>query len=200
MTYSAGAVKFSFWFLEFKTTAQLLCSGKTMEEIKCLNEANNIYNASSKARAKLIYNTTAVRMKALDPSFSALFCQSDLATQKLLTLTAILRHDRLFFEFFHEVIREQMLLGTNVLTDMDVRTFFQRKQSESEKVAAWTTETLDRLGKTYKNYLTGAGLLESRNGKKTTRKIYPPILDQPFVDWLQAHELGYMVNLLSGVR
>lgn len=200
MTYSAGAVKFSFWFLEFKTTAQLLCSGKTMEEIKCLNEANNIYNASSKARAKLIYNTTAARMKALDPSFAELFCHSDLSTQKLIALTAILKHDRLFFEFFNEVIREQMIMGTKEFTDIDVRAFFRRKQSENEKVAIWTTETLERLGRSYKTYLTGAGLLESSNAKEKSRKIYPPILEMPFTEWLETHELGYMINILSGVR
>ena len=32
--YSAGAVKFSFWFMEFRKEVQLLAQGKTFEEIK----------------------------------------------------------------------------------------------------------------------------------------------------------------------
>lgn len=41
--YSAGAVKFSFWFMEFRKTVQLLAAGKSFEDIKQLNEQENIY-------------------------------------------------------------------------------------------------------------------------------------------------------------
>ena len=41
--YSAGAVKFSFWFLEFRKVVQLLSAGKDYDEIKRLNEEENIY-------------------------------------------------------------------------------------------------------------------------------------------------------------
>ena len=34
--YSAGAVKFSFWFIEFRKTVQLLAEGKSFSEIKLL--------------------------------------------------------------------------------------------------------------------------------------------------------------------
>ena len=32
--YSAGAVKFSFWFMEFRKTVQLLSEGKSFADIK----------------------------------------------------------------------------------------------------------------------------------------------------------------------
>lgn len=41
--YSAGAVKFSFWFMEFRKTVQLLSEGKSFADIKKLNEETNIY-------------------------------------------------------------------------------------------------------------------------------------------------------------
>lgn len=199
--YSAASVKYSFWFLEFRTTVQYLCDGKTLDEIKQLNEEINIYNASSRARAKLIFNIVSARIRQLDSSFTTLFCNSDLRTQKVICLVSILKHESLFFDFFHEVIQEQMIIGTNELSDTDMRIFFKQKQVENDRVAGWSTETVTRLSSTYKDYLTHAGLLDGYNGKKeTTRKLYPPILDQSFADWLQAHELGYMVNLLSGVR
>lgn len=43
--YSAGAVKFSFWFMEFRKTVQLLSEGKSFADIKKLNEEINIYGA-----------------------------------------------------------------------------------------------------------------------------------------------------------
>lgn len=47
--YSAGAVKFSFWFMEFRKTVQLLSEGKSFADIKKLNEETNIYGGNSYA-------------------------------------------------------------------------------------------------------------------------------------------------------
>ncbi len=35
--YSAGAVKMSFWFMEFRKVVEFLAAGKTLEEIKEMN-------------------------------------------------------------------------------------------------------------------------------------------------------------------
>lgn len=41
--YSAGAVKFSFWFMEFKTVVKLLSEGMMLDEIKEKNQKENIF-------------------------------------------------------------------------------------------------------------------------------------------------------------
>lgn len=51
--YSAGAVKFSFWFMEFRKEVQMLSAGKSFDEIKKLSEDENIFGASTPARAKI---------------------------------------------------------------------------------------------------------------------------------------------------
>lgn len=61
--YSAGAVKFSFWFMEFRKTVQLLSEGKSFADIKKLNEETNIYGAPTKLRAQQIYSTVTARIK-----------------------------------------------------------------------------------------------------------------------------------------
>lgn len=174
--YSAGAVKFSFWFMEFRKTVQLLSEGKSFADIKKLNEETNIYGAPTKLRAQQIYSTVTARIKTLDESFYPIFLSSDLATQKLFVLTAALLHDTLFFDFVYEVVREKMILGSDELTDADIRIFFKNKQEQSEKVASLQDYTLRRLGSCYKTQLYEAGLLES-NQANSTRKILKPILD-----------------------
>lgn len=177
--YSAGAVKFSFWFMEFRKTVQLLSEGKSFADIKKLNEETNIYGAPTKLRAQQIYSTVTARIKTLDESFYPIFLSSDLATQKLFVLTAALLHDTLFFDFVYEVVREKMILGSDELTDADIRIFFKNKQEQSEKVASLQDYTLRRLGSCYKTQLYEAGLLES-NQANSTRKILKPILDIAF--------------------
>ena len=74
--YSAGAVKLSFWFSEFRKVIQLLNSGKTMEEIKTLNIEENIFAAPTAARTNQIFNTVSTRVKSLDKSFYKLLINS----------------------------------------------------------------------------------------------------------------------------
>ena len=42
--YSAGAVKLSFWFVEFRKVVQLLHDEKTMDEVKALAERLEVIN------------------------------------------------------------------------------------------------------------------------------------------------------------
>jgi hypothetical protein len=52
--YSAGMVKLSFWFLEFRKVIELLNSGKTINEIKDMNIKENIFSKEIKIN-KLFY-------------------------------------------------------------------------------------------------------------------------------------------------
>ena len=105
--YSAGLISQSFWFVEMKKVIKLIDDGKSEEEIKkmCIDE--NLFGAAKEYRAKRIYGYIWNRAKRLDKTLIDLFCTSDLATQKVINLIAILRSDRLFFEFMFEVYREK---------------------------------------------------------------------------------------------
>ena len=56
-TYSAGMVKLSFWFAEFRKVVGLLSAGKTLPEIRALNQAENIFAAPTQARTVQIYSS-----------------------------------------------------------------------------------------------------------------------------------------------
>lgn len=195
--YSASAVKHAFWFMEFRKVVSLRSEGKTWEEIKKLNEEENIFGAPTQARAKQIINTVSTRVKALDDSFYPVFMEEDLATQKLFALVAIMASDRLFAEFVYEVIREKMIIGINEYSPSDVRLFFKNKQEQSEKVAEWTDQTLERLGKIYRNFLMEAGVTDD---ERETRKILKPLLVPEMERWLEEQHMEYYLKALKGER
>ena len=195
--YSAGAVKMSFWFVEFRKVVDLLDQGKSIDEIRTLALNENLFAAPTALRASQIYSTVTGRIKSLDQSFVPLFQKSDLATQKLFALVAAMAYDTLFFDFVYEVIREKMILGSNELMDRDVRVFFKEKQQQNEKVAGWTDATLVRLGKCYKTMLYEAGVIDKA---KAARTILRPILDPELVRWLEQNNMGVYVKALAGVR
>ena len=63
--YSAGAVKHSFWFMEFRKVVSLRSEGKTWDDIKQLNDDENLFGASTSLRsnqilALLCHNTESV--------------------------------------------------------------------------------------------------------------------------------------------
>lgn len=195
--YSAGAVKVCFWFSEFRKVVALLNQGKSIEDVKALNQRENIFSAPTPLRAKQIFSTVSARVNSLDKSFYPLFLESDLATQKLFALVGAMAYDTLFFDFVYEVVREKMIIGTYELSDSDVRAFFKNKQLQAEKVARWTDATLTRLGRSYRTMLYEAGVMDK---SKNIRKIFKPILAPEFHLWLDEHGMGIFINALTGVR
>ena len=195
--YSAGAVKFSFWFNEFRKVVTLLRSGKTMQEVQTLAENDNLFSAATPMRGKQIFNTVRTRTSALSDEYYDIFDAGTLETQKLIALIAIMATDTLFFDFMNEVYREKLIIGDMMLCDADVRVFFLDKQRENEKVAGWKDETLVNLRKCYKTYLTQAGLLRRGAGD---RQIIKPLLDDQLTALLSKDDMKPVLNVLTGTR
>lgn len=195
--YSAGMVKLSFWFSEFRKVIQLVNAGKTLLEIKKMNLEENMFSAPTQPRAIQMFNTVSTRLKSLDQSFYRLFEQSDISNQKVITLIAVMQSDSLFFDFVYEVYREKLIIGVDELADSDFGIFFKNKQLQSDKVAKWTDYTLKNLGSCYKTMLMEAGVVERTIG---TRKILKPIIDKSLEDCLMANGMEITLHALTGVR
>lgn len=60
--YSAGAVKHSFWFMEFRKVVSLRSEGKTWDDIKQLNDDENLFGASTSLRSNQIWSTVTGRI------------------------------------------------------------------------------------------------------------------------------------------
>ena len=194
--YSAGLISQSFWFVEMKNVIKLIDDGKSDEDIKKMCIEENLFGAAKEYRAKRIYGYIWNRAKRLDKTLIDIFCTSDLATQKVINLIAILRSDRLFFEFMFEVYREKNILGIPIIEDADVNIFFKNKEIQSEDIADWTDGTKRRLRSIYFNYLKDANLLMVVDKKKT---ITPPILDIALERYLEACGESAMTKAITGV-
>ncbi len=196
--YSAGGVKFSFWFAEFRKLIELLSEGYSFNEIKEKAVSENVFLAPTEARGKQIYATVSSRAKYLDKAFYQIFKASDVSTQKLINLIGIMKSDALLGDFIYEVYREKLIIGADELTDSDIRIFFRDKQLQSEKVASWQDYTLKRLGAYYKTVLMEAGIIE--NSTNSTRKLIKPIIDKRLADQLLASDMKFYYDALTGVR
>lgn len=197
MVYSAGLMSQSFWFLEFKKAVKLRQDGLGYDEIKkkCIEE--NLFGAATENRVKRMAGYIVNRLKMMDDALVQLFMTSDLATQKLINLIAILRADRLFFEFVYEVYREKVILGIDCLEEADVNVFFTRKETQSDLIAGWKETTKKHLRSCYLNFMTDANLLTIMEKKKS---ITPPILDIALERYLKSVDEEAMIKALTGVN
>lgn len=193
--YSAGAVKFAFWFMEFRQIMGLLYDGNSFDEIKTMNEENNIFAISTPARRKQMFTTVSARIRSLGESIYPVFMNCDLTNQKMICLAAAMAHDTLFFEFVYEVIRNKIKTGENQFSDADIRVFFNDKQRQNQRAATWTEATLNRLGRTYKAQLHEAGFTDK--GQRV-RTITPPLLDPTFAQWLKEHDFMPILAAFNG--
>lgn len=196
-TYSAGLISQSFWFIEMKKIIKLIADGKTEDEIKKICIEENLFGAAKEYRAKRIYGYIWKRVKQLDKEMIDLFINSDLATQKLINLVAILKNDRLFFEFLFEIYREKSILGIPAIEDSDVNIFFKDKEIQSEDIRSWTEATKKKLRQTYLNFMVDANLLTVVGKEKT---ITPPILDIALERYLEATGNGSIIKAITGVN
>lgn len=195
--YSAGLMSQSFWFIEFKKVVKLISDGKSQNEIKSACIEENLFGAVNAYRSKRIAGYLTNRAAALDAKEVQLFMESDPATQKLLNLIAILRTDRLFFEFLFDVYREKIILGIPIMETRDANIFFNNKEVQSAEVEAWKDTTKRKLRSCYFNFMVDANLL-APDGK--TRRITPPILDIALERHLEEKGDSAMIKAITGVR
>ncbi|MDO4554250.1 MAG: DUF1819 family protein [Lachnospiraceae bacterium] len=196
VTYSAGLMSQSFWFLEFKKVVLMRHKGMAYDEIKkrCVEE--NLFGTAKEYRALRMAGYIITRVKSMDETLIELFITSDLATQKIINLITILRTNQLFFEFVYEVYREKVILGTEILEEADVNIFFHKKETQSDLIAGWKDSTKKHLRSCYLNFMTDANLLTIREKKKM---ITPPILDIALERYLKAIDEDAMVRAITGV-
>ena len=195
--YSAGLISQSFWFIEIKKILRLIREGKSEDEIKKLCIEENLFGTTNEYRAKRIYGYIWNRVKHLDGKIIELFNESDLSTQKIINLIAIMRCDRLFFEFIYEVYREKNILGTLTIEDRDANIFFRNKEVQNENIAKWTDRTKKRLKSCYFNYLIDANLITIKDKKKY---ITPPIFDIAVERYLELVGDFAIVKAITGVN
>ena len=194
--YSAAMTKYLFWFSEFRMMVQLLNEGNNMDNIRALGESENLFNARTKYRSLTIFNAISARIKTMPQEILTFFEKTDISTQKVIAVTAIMAAESLFFDFMFEVYREKLVLGENTITMSDFTGFFRNKQSQDEKIAAWTDDTLDRLGRAYRNVLLNSTLIKLV--QKNEWSIVKPVINRQLAELMQKSNMSAFYAALSG--
>lgn len=174
MEYKSTIKSRPYLYKQTKKAASLINKGLKIEKLKSQSLENNIFQVETESRMKELASIISTRLKKLDDYLIKQIELSNIETSKLIVLYAIIKNDRLFFEFINEVYREKILLKHFLLEDKDFSMFFERKKEQSDKVNSWSEYTFKKLKQVYIRILFESGLITAQKGD---RKIKKPIID-----------------------
>ena len=194
-TYDAAAVKFNLWAAETKKVCKLRQDGMTIRRIKQKNDNDDIFNAPSEEYSKTIMSVITKRLDAGGGSFVSLFLRSDERGQKQLCLITCLLTDLLFYDFTSELIGAKLSCGLREFDDKDVSRFWERERAKVDKVAQLNASTIKVLTRTYKRYLSDAGITDNNRG---TREIYSLVISNDILKWITRKRIKKVLYVLTG--
>lgn len=196
MEYKTTIKLLPFLFLETRKVANLVLQGLTDDEIKKKAVDENIFQVNTETRRKEIVRIVLRRVKVLDEFLMKKLAFSDVETGKLITLYAIMKTDRLFFEFMNEVFKDKLIVKEETIEDKDFNLFFDRKKEQSKKVASWDDYTFYKIKQVITRILYEAGLISD----KKERKIIKPFLDQAIIEHLRNKGEEAILNIFLGLN
>lgn len=196
MEYKSTIKSRPYLYKETKKASSLINRGLSVEEIKEKSLEDNIFQLESEARKKEVASIITARLKNLDEHIIYSIENSNVETSKILVLYAILKTDRLFFEFINEVYKEKILLKDLFIRDKDFGVFFQNKREQSEKVASWSEYTFKKLKQVYIRILFESGLIANQKGD---REIRVPIIENEIKEYLYSIGDKVYINAVLGI-
>lgn len=143
--YKASITREQFMFYEMRTTAKLLMEGLTDEETIHRIVSENLFQYPTE---KLIRSQALACLKRLhglnDDSLVAAIATQPSDTAKQVCLYAMMKYNRLVWDFMVTVIGEKFRNRDMSFARRDLNVYFIRLQEQIDTVAAWKDSTVAR--------------------------------------------------------
>lgn len=169
--YSSALTGAAFMLYEVKQVAQLVDQGLTEKEIRQKVLEENIFQYEKMSSIQRALPYIIKRVNLLDVELRKMLMEGSLETSKTINLYAIMKFDRLFFEFMQEVIYEKFQRNDYTLEKKDVNAFFTAKIEQSDIIASWSETTIGKLKQVFKKILLETGMLKNLRSGELNRII-----------------------------
>lgn len=135
-----------FLFYEMRTTAKLMNSGLSDNEIIERILADNLYQYPTEKTIKQIARGCVQRLHTLeDPSLILAIASQSTDTAKQICLYAMMKQYRLIWDFMITVIGEKYRVQDFSFSQRDVNVFFMQLQEQDDYVAGWSEATIKKI-------------------------------------------------------
>lgn len=144
--YIASLTREPFLFYEMRTTAKLLSSGLSEEDIVAQITSGNLFQYPTEKSVARMAKACLKRLAAMDDmDLVRAIAEQPTDVAKQICLYAMMKQSRLIWEFMLTVIGEKYRLKDSSFGRIDLNTYFMRLQEQDDAVAAWSEGTITKL-------------------------------------------------------
>lgn len=159
--YCGAITQEQFLFYEMRTTAKLMAACTSDEEVVSRVIAENLYQYPSERSLRKVAQGCVRRLRALDNmSLVSAIATQPFDVSKQICLYAMMKQNRLVYEFMLTVIGEKYRTRDETFGKRDLNSFFLRLQEQDDKVASWSDSTITKIKQVLKRILLENGYLE----------------------------------------
>lgn len=171
LEYSSALTGAGFMLYEVKQIAKLKEAGFSDKDIRYKVLDENIFQYDKLSSVKRALPYILKRVDVLDGTLRKLLIEESFEVGKVINLYAIMKVDRLFYEFMQEVVAEKLKKDNYYIDKMDVNFFFATKIEQSTTISNWSDSTIAKLKQVFKKILLEVGILESLKTGELNRLI-----------------------------
>lgn len=144
--YSGALTSEQFLFYEIRIAAKMYLQGLPVKEAVSRILADNLFQYPTERKVSDLAHACYRRLDALgDESLIKEIASAPVEIAKQINLYAMMRYNRLMWEFMTQVIGEKFRNQDFALSRGEMNAFFSRLQSQNDDVAKWTESTVSKI-------------------------------------------------------
>ncbi len=160
--YSGVLTQEQFLFFEIRTVAGLVQEGWNRAEMLGKIKADNLFQFPTERKISAILSACLKRINALNsPKLTSLLAHGPAETAKQVNLYAMMKYNRIVWDFMTEVVAEKFRTQDWELSRADLNAFFFELREKDERVALWSENTVGKIKQVLKKSLAECGYLNS---------------------------------------
>lgn len=176
--YIASLTREPFLFYEMRTTAKLLTSGLSNEDVVSQIAAENLFQYPTEKSITRMAKACVKRLQAMeDADLIHAIATQPTEIAKQICLYAMMKQSRLVWEFMLTVIGEKYRSKDSSFGRIDLNTYFIRLQEQDDTVASWSEGTITKLKQVLAKILVETEYLDDIRADHLNPVYLHPILE-----------------------
>lgn len=144
--YSGSLTAEQFLFYEIRIASKLYAQGVSVDEAISRIKADNLFQYPTEREVARMTRACYRRLDALNNQYLIQEISSaPTEIAKQINLYAIMRYNRLVWDFMIQVIGEKFRTQDFSFERKDLNTFFSRLQAQNDGVAGWSDSTISKI-------------------------------------------------------
>lgn len=176
--YNGGLTREQFLFYEIRIVAKLILQGYSRDEILEKVREDNLFQFPTERMINNMVGTCFKRIDALDSEELVYqLANAPADTAKQINLYAIMKYNRIVWDFMTTVIGEKFRTQEFEYSKKDLNVFFMQLQEQNEQIAEWSELTIRKIKQVLNRMLIECDYLESNRSTQLNLVNIEPELE-----------------------